>query len=243
LKRKLWLFNILLMAAIALAVWSLRKESREYKARERATLDKRPPVPPTPAQPPLAPAPTVTGSAYLDIAQKMLLAKDRNSQIILDPPKPPEPPKPLPPLPSVRGVMDIGDGPIVMMSEQSGGRHRGVRVGETIGKFKLMSVTKDELVLAFEDRIVKKTLQELIDRAGSGEAAAQPGPAGTGTAAPSAPAAPPVVGKPEPGAKLSDDLANCQTNDPSPAGTIVNGMRKVISQTPFGNACSWEKVK
>ncbi len=240
MKRKLWLFNILLMAAIALAVWSLRKETREYKARERATLDKRPSVPPVPAQPPPASPPTVTGSAYLEIAQKMLLAKDRNSQIIVDPPKPPDPPKPLPPLPSVRGVMDIGDGPIVMMSEQSGGRHRGVRVGESIGKFKLMSVTRDELVLAFEDRTVKKTLQELIDRGGGAEAAAQPGAAGT--SAPSTPA-PPVVGKPEPGAKLSDDLANCQTNDPSPAGTIVNGMRKVISQTPFGSACSWEKVK
>ena len=242
MKRKLWLLNILLMAAIALAVWSLRKESREYRSRERATLDKRPPVPPAPAQPPLAPAPTVTGSAYLDIAQKMLWSKDRNSQVILDPPKPPEPPKPLPPLPSVRGVMDIGDGPIVMMSEKSGGRHRGVHVGEKIGEFKLVSVTKDELVLAFEDRTVKKTLQELIDRAGSGEAAAQPGPAGTGTAAPSAPAAPPVVGKPEPGAKLSDDLANCQTNDPSPAGTIVNGMRKGdLADSVRRNACSWEK--
>ena len=242
MKRKLWLFNILLIAAIALAGWSLRKEAREYRARERALLDKHPPIPPAPAQPPITPAPTVTGAAYLDIAQKMLLARDRNSQIIVDPPKPPDPPKPLPPLPSVHGVMDIGDGPVVMMSEQSGGRHRGVRVGDNIGKFKLLSVNKDELVLAFEDRKVKKTMQELIDRGGVAIVAAQPGPAGMGTGVPSAPA-PPVVGKAEPGAMLSPDLANCQTNDPSPAGTIVNGMRKVVSQTPFGNACSWEKVK
>jgi hypothetical protein len=245
LKRKLWAFNILLIAAIALAGWSLRKEAREYRAREHATLDKHPPIPPPPAQPPMVPAPTVTASAYIDIAQKMLLARDRNSQIIVDPPKPPDPPKALPPLPSVHGVMDIGDGPIVMMSEQAGGRHRGVRVGENIGKFKLVSVSKDELVLAFEDRKVKKSIQELIDRGGAAaaDAAAQPGAAGTGTAAPSAPAPPPPAGQPVPGVALSSELANCTSNDSSPAGTVVNGMRKVTRKTPFGETCYWEAAK
>ena len=60
----------------------------------------------------------------------------------------------------------IGDGPIVMMSEKAGGRHRGVRVGEKIGEFKLVSVNKNDLVLGFEDRTVKKSLEELIDRGG-----------------------------------------------------------------------------
>lgn len=243
MKRKLWLLNFLLVAAIALAGWQLRKEAREFHARERATWNKRPPVPPSPPPPAAAPAPTVTGAAYLAIAKDMLFSKDRNSQVIVDPPKPPDPPKPLPPLPVVHGVMDIGDGPIVMMSEKSGGRHRGVRVGEKIGEFKLVSVNKDEMVLGFEDRTVKKPLQELIDRSGAADAgvvAGQSGPAG-GSA--SAPAPPPVVSKPEPGVKLTEDTATCQTGDPSPAGAVVNGMRKVVFQTPFGNACRWEAVK
>ena len=241
MKRKLWLLNILLVAAIALAGWQLRKEAREFHARERATLNKRPPVPAAPAQPAAAPPPTVTGAAYLTIAKDMLFSKDRNSQVIVDPPKPPDPPKPLPPLPVVHGVMDIGDGPIVMMSEKSGGRHRGVHVGEKIGEFKLVSVNKDDLVLGFEDRTVKKTLQELIDRGGAEAVAA----AGQNVPAGGAPiaAAAPVVSKPEPGVKLTEDTATCQTGDPSPAGAVVNGMRKVVFQTPFGNACRWEAVK
>jgi hypothetical protein len=241
LKRKLWLLNILLVAAIALAGWQLRKEAREFHARERATLNKRPPVPAPPAAPPAAPPPTVTGAAYLGIAKDMLFSKDRNSQVIVDPPKPPDPPKPLPPLPVVHGVMDIGDGPIVMMSEKSGGRHRGVHVGEKIGEFKLVSVNKDDLVLGFENRTVKKTLQELIDRGGGDAAAAagQSGPAGTAVSAP----APVAAIKPEPGVKLTEDTATCQTGDPSPAGAVVNGMRKVVFATPFGNACRWEAVK
>jgi hypothetical protein len=241
LKRKLWLLNILLVAAIALAGWQLRKEARELHARERATLDKRPPVPAPLVQPPAAPPPMVTGAAYIGIAKDMLFSKDRNSQVIVDPPKPPDPPKPLPPLPVVHGVMDIGDGPIVMMSEKSGGRHRGVHVGEKIGEFKLVSVNKTDLVLGFEDRTVKKTLQELIDRGGveAGAVAGQTGPAGGASSTP----APPVVGKAEPNVKLSEDTATCQTNDASPAGTVVNGMRKVVMATPFGNACRWEAVK
>ena len=241
MKRKLWLLNILLVAAIALAGWQLRKEARELHAREQATLDTHPPVPAPPAQPPPAPPPMVTGAAYLKIAEEMLFSKDRNSKVIVDPPKPPDPPKPLPPLPVVHGVMDIGDGPIVMMSEKSGGRHRGVHVGEKIGEFKLVSVYKNDLVLGFEDRTVKKTLQELIDRGGveAGAVAGQTGPAGGASSTP----VPAVVGKAEPNVKLSEDTATCQTNDPSPAGTVVNGMRKVVMATPFGNACRWEAVK
>jgi hypothetical protein len=240
LKRKLWLLNILLAAAIALAGWQLRKEARELHARERATLNKRPPVPAPPPPPPAAAPPTVTGAAYLGIAKDMLFSRDRNSQVIVDPPKPPDPPKPLPPLPAVYGVMNIGDGPTVMMSEKSGGRQRGVRPGEKIGEFKLVSANSDELVLAFENRTVKKKVDELIDRGGV-ESVVAVGPAGA-AAASSAPA-PPPVGKPEPGVKLGDGLANCQANDPSPDGTVVNGMRKIVRQTPFGAACSWEAVK
>ena len=241
MKRKLWLLNILLVAAIALAGWQLRKEAREFHARERATLDKRPPVPAPPAPPPAAAPPTVTGAAYLGIAKDMLFSKDRNSQVIVDPPKPPDPPKPLPPLPAVYGVMNIGDGPTVMMSEKSGGRQRGVHPGEKIGEFKLVSANSDELVLAFENRTVKKKVDELIDRGGV-ESVVSAGPAGVAAGASSTPV-PPPVGKPEPGVKLGDGLANCQANDPAPDGTIVNGMRKVVRQTPFGAACSWEAVK
>ena len=242
MKRKLWLLNFVLIAAVAAGVWQLRKESQEMRARERATREKKIAIPAPPPQPPAAPSPAVAASSYVDIAQKMLWSKDRNSQVIVEPPKPPAPPKPLPPLPGVYGVMNIGgEGPIVMMSDRPGARQRGIHPGEKIGEFKLVSVNSEELVLAFEERTVTKKLDELIDR-GAGESAAAAGPPGTAT--PNVPAnAPPVVGKAEPGVKLSEGLSNCNTNDPSPAGAVVNGMRKVVRQTPFGTSCFWEAVK
>jgi hypothetical protein len=239
LKRKLWLLNFALIALVAAGGWRLRKEAQDFHARKRATFGTRVPIPAPPPPPPAAPPQSVQASSYLEIAQKMLWSKDRNSQVIVDPPKPPAPPKPLPPLPSVYGVMNL-DGPIVMMSEKSGARQRGVRPGEKIGEFKLDAVKGEQLVFSWEDRTVTKKLDELIDRGvDSTPVVNASGPA----AASSAPAPPPVVGRPEPGVKLSEGINSCQTNDPAPAGTVVNGMRKVIRQTPFGNSCFWEAVK
>jgi len=245
LNRKLWLLNFVLIAAIASGVWRVRKESRDFNIREKATLSKKVAIPPAPPAPPATPAPVVAATSYLDIAQKMLWSRDRNSQVIVDPPKPPDPPKPLPPLPSVHGVMNLGDGPIVMMSEKPGSRDRGIRPGEMIGDFKLIAVDSEELTLGYENRTVKKKLQELIDRGeDSGAPAASPAISRNGyPSSASTPATPAPVGKPEPGVVLSEGMNACQAGDPSPAGTVVNGMRKVVSPTPFGQACHWEAVK
>ena len=239
MKRKLWLLNFVLIAAIAAGAWQLRKDAQEFRKRERMTLAGGPPAP-APLPPPPAAAPqSVSASSYLDIAQKMLWSKDRNSQVIVDPPKKQEV-KPLPPLPGVHGVMNF-DGPLVMMSEKPGARQRGVRPGEKIGNFKLVSVDSEQLTLAFEDRTVTKKLDELFDKGAEPGQAAAAAPAQAASNA--APAATPITGKAEPGAKLTDGLTTCNTNDPSPAGTVVNGMRKVVRQTPFGNSCFWEAVK
>ena len=245
MNRKLWLLNFVLIAAIAAGTWRVRKDAQEFKAREHATLSTKVPAPPAPPAPPATPPPAVAATSYLDIAQKMLWSRDRNSQVIVDPPKPAEV-KPLPALPSVHGVMNLGDGPIVMMSDKPGSRHRGIRPGEMIGDFKLVSVDSQDLVLSFEDRTVKKKLQDLIDHSGDADAA-QAATTSNNAGRPGIPPAPPppptVVGKPEPGVTTGEGTSSCQPGDNSPAGTVANGMRKVIMPTPFGPACRWEAVK
>ena len=240
MKRKLWLLNFALIAVVAAGGWRLRKEAQDFHQRERSTFGTRVPIPAPPPPPPAAPSPAVKAASYLEIADKMLWSRDRNSQVIPDL-KPPEKPKPLPPLPSVYGVMHL-DGPIVMMSEKSGARQRGIRPGEKIGEFKLDAVNGEQLVFSWEDRKVTKKLDELIDRGvDSTPVVNASGPAAA--SASSTPAAPQVVGRPEPGVKLSEGINSCQTNDPAPAGTVVNGMRKVERVTPFGKTCYWEAVK
>ena len=246
MNRKLWALNLVLVAAIAAGAWQLRKESAAMKQRERAFLGAKTPVPPAPVAPPPAPAPVAQASSYIDVAQKMLWSKDRNSTVIVDPPKPPDPPKPLPTLPSVHGVMNLGDGPIVMMSDRPNSRHRGVRAGDMIGEFKLVAVEGEEIELAYDNRSVRTKISELIDRGeDSGPAAAASAPAGNTPPhlVNAAPTPPPAPGKPEPGVKITETLSACQPGDNSPAGTVMNGMRKVVRQTPFGASCVWESVK
>src|SRR6202007_478773 len=120
-------------------------DAREFDAHKNAVLIKKTAIPAPPPAPAATPTPSVTATSYLEIAQKMLWSRDRNSQVIVDPPKPPDPPKPLPPLPTVSGVMDIGDGPIVVMSEKQNATSRGVRPGDMIGEFKLVAVSGDAI--------------------------------------------------------------------------------------------------
>jgi mannose-6-phosphate isomerase-like protein (cupin superfamily) len=45
-----------------------------------------------------------------------------------------------------------------------------------------------------------------------------------------------------PGADVGDGYRSCVPGDSSPAGTIADGYRKVMSTSPFGVSCGWEKI-
>ncbi|MBI3470132.1 MAG: hypothetical protein HY013_02095 [Candidatus Solibacter usitatus] len=178
------------------------------------------------------------------MAQKALFWKDRNPQVILEAPAPVQE-KPAPPLPVLYGVMDIGDGPILMMSEKGAARHRGVRVGETIGEYKLAALEGEALVLNWEGKTVRKKREELAPKKDDAPpVAADTGrPAPVVTSTPSAPSQSQSPAKSEPGVELTAGVKACIPGDTSPAGTVVDGYKKIVTPTPFGNQCRWEAVK
>jgi hypothetical protein len=45
------------------------------------------------------------------------------------------------------------------------------------------------------------------------------------------------------GVEIGTDIRACVPGDDSPAGTVRDGYRKVISDTPFSKVCRWEKAK
>ena len=59
----------------------------------------------------------------------------------------------------------------------------------------------------------------------------------TTTAAPATPT-PPAEAKPG-AVVIGNSTKNCTPGDNSPAGTVVDGYKKVVEATPFGNACRW----
>ena len=101
LNRKLLLLDVVLLVVVVYAAMQFRDLYRDSKAREAAQNRVRvAPVPAPPMRRRCAPPSPVLATAYAPIAQKLLLAKDRNPDVPIDVPPPPPPP-PMPPLPGI----------------------------------------------------------------------------------------------------------------------------------------------
>lgn len=238
MKSKLLLLNAALLCAIALGVWRLREAWVAARVREDAVLHR--PVTPkslgsAPAGPHIEP---VLATSYADIAEKMLFARDRNPTVVVE--VKPEPPKPMPKLPALYGVMNLLDGTTAIMSEKPEMKHVGVRPGDKIGEFTLVAVDRDEITFAWEGKEVTRKIDAMIDRAGP----VQPAPAGVAPrSGPAVVAAPPQAsqkrGEPAPGVEVAKGIRACQPGDGSPAGTVADGYKKLVTPTPFGDSCRW----
>jgi len=235
-KRKLLWANTALVALCVAGAVHLRHEWVEARASEQAVLQRRIRPAPAPRVPPPAAPAAVKPASYSDIAQKLLFSKDRNPVVVVEPPPAPKP-VPMPALPFFHGVVDLGDGPMAIMSVGKG-PHRDYQPGDKIGDFKLVALNNDELVLEWNGQTITKKTHEMLAR----NAAA---PAAPGAPAAAAPAAAPVVAKAPaaPGGELNGGIKACVPGDTSPAGTVADGMKKVIKPTPFGPRCYWEAEK
>lgn len=235
------LLNLVLLAVISGAVWRLRVEWLAAQAREQALLKRG--VKPAPAPPysPLPKAEPVLPANFADIAQKMLFSRDRNPTVVVET-APPPPPKPMPPLPVLRGVMNLGDGPTAIMSEKKGAEPRDFRPGQQVGEFKLVAINNQEIVLNWDGKEVRKKVDDLIDHSVEESATSASQARSAAPAAASAQPAAPLV-QSGPGVEMGKGLRACVKGDTAPAGTVVDGLKKVVSESPFGQVCRWEAVK
>ncbi|MBL8217901.1 MAG: hypothetical protein JNL62_01660 [Bryobacterales bacterium] len=236
MRGKLLLLNLLLLAGLVLIGRELRSNWRAARAREEAMRAKqvKPPAPPPVTQ--TAPPQPLVAAGYLDVAQQTLFAKDRNPNVVVEQEKP----KPVPPFPKLYGVMNLGDGAFALLSDGRSGQ-KPFRPGDKVGEFKLAEIQAEALVFEWEQKKFPKKFTELQDKT------AEPVSAGDSTprqaAAPVTPAAPATPAKPGPGPDMGGGLSACNANDPSPAGTVVDGKRKVVTESPFGKVCRWEPVR
>ncbi len=233
MRKKLLLLDLALLAAALLATAELRARWLEARKREQVALWKT--VVPLPA-PPYAPLPKVeplVAADYGEVAQKMLFSADRNPAVVVEV----APPKPMPALPVAYGVMDLGDGPAAIMAVKGGQPTAEVREGQPIGEFTLVEIGSDQLVLEWDGKKVTKKLADL-----QAKAAETAGPADTGARRAPAAAAPPPADASGPGKDVGGGLKACQAGDSSPAGTVRDGMKKVMRNMPMGTVCHWEPV-
>lgn len=249
MKAKVILLSIVLACALGAVIWQSRarwNESQEVRAK---TIDVK--VKPAPV-PPVVPAPKpegTTATKYAEVATKNLFSKDRNPNVIIEPPKV-EPPKKMPPLPIVYGVLGLPSGTKAMMSERSGDPSKTVKAGDSIGEFKVVSLDPQNVVFDWDGKQISKKIEDLIDRSAPLDAAASNAqPAARAVAAPQPAQSAPAAQGPRtgPGAEFPTAAGmsqkSCVPGDSTPANTVVDGYRKNVVKTPFGDICSWIKVQ
>jgi hypothetical protein len=244
LKPRLIALNVILAAGAAAFAWQAHVRMHEGELARQARFGK-PVKPVTP--PPVTPAPKPPAPAaiqYEDVAKKNLFSPDRNADIIVDPPKV-EAPKPMPPLPFVYGVMTLPSGAKISMAAKAGDPTRMLHVGDTIGEFKITALDAQNVTFDWNGKPVPKKIEDLIDRSHQQAVAGAPiqvqGPAG--------PPPPPAASQPvnehpteaNLGVVLTPTSRACQPGDTSAAGAVVAGFKKVVTPTPFGPVCRWNK--
>jgi hypothetical protein len=236
LRRKLIELNLVLAAVVAGAGFLLHNEWLAAKAREAALRKAHAVAPAPPPMTPLAAPGALLPTTYKRVATDDLFDPSRNADVPVDQGPPPPPPPPMPPLPLCHGVMDVGDGPIAVLSVNKNSPHQALSPGDKIGQFKLVSVNTQEIALEWNGQIIHKSVDELLDRSAPPPAAAS----AMATAPPPPPQETPT--QKGPGPETQFGIKTCQPNDSTPEGTVVDGYRKTSRATPFGSACYWEQV-
>ena len=240
---KLRILDLALLVVAGLLGWQLRREWIDSHARDQALLNGNLPPSKVPGLAPLDKVGPLSASTYLEIAIKNLFSQDRNPNVIVDVVQPkPEPPPP--PFPVAHGVMMWeGAPPTIVLSEKANGPQKGYHPGDTVGQWKLVALDNSYVDLEWGGKEFKKRIDELIDRTPITAAVSQPAPAAK------APAATPAVqtlsspAKAGPGIDVGGNQKGCVAGDDSPNGTVVDGLKKVLIATPFGNSCHWEPAK
>ncbi len=241
---KLRLLDLGLLVLAGLLYWHLRGEWIGSHKRDLALLNGALPAARVRGLAPLDKVGPVTAADFADVATQDLFSKDRNPNVIVDPPPPPKE-KPVPPFPVAYGVM-LWDGvpPTVVLSERAGGAQKGYHPGDTIGPWTLLSVDSSYAEFQWDGKQFKKRIDELIDRAALAQATAAPVSAAQAAAAkPAAAKSLSSQTRSGPGVDQGGGFHGCTAGDDSPDGTVVDGMKKVVVATPFGSSCHWETTK
>jgi hypothetical protein len=252
--RKLILLNVVLLALAGWLFWMLRLKWVELHQHEHTVLTLSPEVRRRLMIPsPMPQVRPMTAGEYNEVAQKNLFAKDRNPNVIVDPPPappPPPPPPPMPELPSYYGSMALFGDPVVVLKLPKGAQ-KNYHAGDKVGPFQLVSFNREKVVFDWNGKMVERKPEELKEKVAAPEEPAAAPP-------PQAPAANPnngggartiggekadaAEGSKVVGADNGGGVRMCVKGDTTPAGTIVDGYKKRIATNMFGETCMWEKV-
>lgn len=256
MKKKLGLVNVFLAA---LFVWGCLVFHGQYeRARQRyAIFDAADGMSEPPAMPAPAEAPAVRAAAYAAISQRLLLSRDRNPVIEIVVPEEQETERPQ--LPLLRGVIDLGGGPLALLAPGDDTPPRWTGVGEKIGEYTLQAFAEDTLTLGWNGESIELPRSELAAvkfskserraesrrTTGGGSANREISAPRVGRQASNLAPSNGVVekGKYTIGRQLSSGSYAADAADGAPDGFEYKGYIRRVRVTPFGSQHWWEKKK
>ncbi len=249
MKRSLLLLNLLLAGGLVMGGIELRRRWLAARDQEKVILAVRPSNVPAPAVPGAAMPAAQTKlqpAQYSEVAERFLFARDRNPMVVVEK-KPEPPPKVMPDFPRVYGVMDVGLGPTVFISTGQEAKQQGYKLGDKVGEFFLRAATQKDVTFEWEGKQITKPIDALRPKP-SQQDMGNPGgydPQRMNANVNSIPAAPPPPAppkdvRPAPGQDIGMGRKGCIPGDNSPAGTVVDGYKKVSYAYAFGPICYWE---
>lgn len=251
MKRKLTLLNLALAVLLVAGGFELNRRIEQADARyeilQRFDEPKETPALPSPEAPG-----RLRQADYLPIVDRMLFYEDRNAIVEVEAPT--EAAVVRPDLPVLSGVMDLGEGPIVLMADSSKDMPRPVAVGEKVGEYTFLGLAGDKLKLAWQGEEIEVTQDSLageVEPRSSGARSSSGGTTSARQAAASRRRAARAETKAQPdtrkeiggryniGTEIRPGVFRADPRDSSPAGTEFEGYRKVVNPTPFGNQSWW----
>ncbi len=250
MNRKALLLDLALLALAAVLAWQIRVRWLEGQARERAIFTSAAGrIRVTVFQPPpLTPPKQVIAGEYIDVAQKMLFAKDRNPNVPIEPPPAPKPRPPIPPMPAYFGQMTFGE-PVVLLSS-NGGAQKSYHVGDKIGPFQVAAFDREKIVLSWDGETLERKLEDLMPKDAAPPVQSAPAARATTSAPPSGSSVRSISSEASPtadtgpfGVDVGGGFRACTPGDTTAPGTQLNGYKKVVSRGMFGEVCRWEQVK
>lgn len=240
MSRKLWALNLLLVALIAVCAWQIHARWKQRTAEQERFFSQQTQAAAAPVIVLPPPPPAVAPSSYIQIANELLFSRDRNPTVVIE--KPEE--KKMPALPRYYGSMNFGSGPRVLLAAAAGKEQKAFQLGDTVGDFKLLAVSNSEIVFEWDGKKVPAKLKDLRDLTPVAEATK---PVTDAKASPAATvktmAVTTVQDVNKPGKELTEKYRGCQPGDKSPPGTVMDGYRKVVTKSVFGESCRWEKLQ
>jgi hypothetical protein len=248
LNRKMIFLNLVLLALAGWLFWMLRLKWLELHQHEHTVLALAPAgrrlYPPAPNALPKS----FAAGDYNEVAQRTLFSKDRNPNVIVDPPPPPPPtppPPPMPELPAYYGTMALFGDPVILLSLPKGPQ-RKYHAGDKVGPFQLISFDREKVVFDWDGKTVERKPEELKEKESSVQQQQQTAEGPATRVEPLKLIPDPPADAPKLSAQIGKDngggVHQCVPGDTTAPGTVVDGYKKVVTTNMFGQTCMWQQV-